>query len=70
MLPDGGPVADALVQTPHGVAQTDEKGYFQIDVAHGDAVKVARSDGGTCELKLPELIVKNDFASIGKVVCR
>jgi hypothetical protein len=70
MLPDGGPVADALVQTPHGVAQTDEKGYFQIDVAHGDPVKIARSDGGACQLKLPELVVKNDFASIGKVVCR
>ena len=70
MLPDGAPVADALVQTPHGVAQTDEKGYFQIDVARGDPIKVARNDGATCQMKLPELVVKNDFASVGKVVCR
>jgi Mat/Ecp fimbriae outer membrane usher protein len=70
MLPDGAPVTGALVETPHGVAQTDDKGYFQIDVAHGDPIKVARSDGEACQVRLPQLALKDDFASVGKVVCR
>jgi hypothetical protein len=66
----GAPIADALVQTAQGVAQTDNSGYFQIDVARGDPITIARTDGPACQVQLPAMIVKNDFASVGKVVCR
>jgi hypothetical protein len=66
----GVPIADAFVQSAQGVAQTDSNGYFQIDVSHGDPVTIASSDGAACQVQLPNMIVKNDFASIGKVVCR
>jgi hypothetical protein len=66
----GAPIADALVQTPQGIAQTDSNGYFQADVSEGDSVTISRSDGGRCRAQLPRAIVRNGFASLGKVVCR
>ena len=66
----GTPIADALVQTAQGIAQTDSNGYFQADVSSGDSLTISRSDRAACQVQLPNVIVKNDFASIGKVVCR
>jgi hypothetical protein len=66
----GAPIADALVQTAQGIGQTDGNGYFQVDVSDGDAVRIASDDGKSCEVQLPKMIVKKDFASIGKVVCK
>jgi len=65
----GAPVADALVQTAKGIAQTDANGYFQLDVRRNDRITIAREDGSSCEMKLGNIAVKNDFASMGKVVC-
>jgi len=65
----GAPIADALVQTRRNVAETDEHGYFQIDLRHGEPVRIARDGGGTCTVRLPELVVRQDFASVGKVSC-
>lgn len=66
----GAPIADALVQTAQGIAQTDRNGYFQVDMSEGDPVMISGSDGAACQVQLPRAVVKNDFASIGKVVCK
>lgn len=66
----GQAIGDALVQTPKGIAQTDANGYFQVDVRRGDAITIAKADGASCHAKVGDVIVRNDFASIGKVVCQ
>ena len=68
--PKGDVISDALVQTPKGVAQTDGNGYFQVDVRRGDAMTFARAEGPSCKARIGDVIVKDDFASIGKVVCQ
>jgi outer membrane usher protein FimD/PapC len=65
----GIPIADALVQTPKGISETDSNGYFQIDVRRGDPITINGAGGQSCVVKLPDIHVKNDFASAGKVVC-
>jgi len=66
----GAPIANSIVQTTEGIAETDGNGYFQADVSEGEPVTIALGDGAACRVQLPRMIVKNDFASIGKVVCR
>lgn len=65
----GIPVADARVQTARGIAQTDANGYFQVDVASRELIDIAKADGAACRISLGDVAVRNDFASIGKVVC-
>lgn len=66
----GEPISDALVETPKGIAQTDGNGYFQVDIRRGDAITIAKADGPACKARVGDVTVKNDFASIGKVVCQ
>ncbi|MFL6732914.1 MAG: TcfC E-set like domain-containing protein [Sphingomicrobium sp.] len=65
---DRAPIANALVQSRKGIAQTDENGYFQVDVGRDDPITIASKDG-PCHVNLGKVAVKNDFASLGKVVC-
>jgi hypothetical protein len=67
---DGSPIVNALVQTEKGVAETDSKGFFQLDVRGGDAVSIARDGASPCQVALPKLTVHNDLASVGKVTCQ
>jgi outer membrane usher protein FimD/PapC len=66
---NGTPISKALVQTARGVAETDANGYFQIDMRRDDPIMIAIAEGPTCRIKLGNIVVKNDFASVGKVVC-
>jgi hypothetical protein len=70
VLPGGAPIANALVETAKGIAQTDSNGYFQVDVRQGDPITVLKGDAPMCQIQLPELRVRNDFASAGKAVCK
>jgi hypothetical protein len=70
ILPGGAPIANALVETAKGIAQTDSNGYFQVDVRQGDPITVLKGDAPMCQIQLPELRVRNDFASAGKAVCK
>jgi hypothetical protein len=65
----GAPIADALVHGAKGISETDSSGYFQLDLRQGDSVTIDRANGQTCQVALPRLVLKNDFASLGKVVC-
>lgn len=66
---EGKPIADAVVQSTKAIGQTDNNGFFQIDVRRGDPISIARSNAPPCHLALGRLIVRNDFVSLGKVVC-
>jgi hypothetical protein len=65
----GAPLADALVETAKGIAQTDGNGYFQLDVRRDDPITIAKGDDARCQIRLGNVVVRNDFASVGKVVC-
>jgi hypothetical protein len=66
---DGSPIANAMVEAPHSIGETDDNGYFQIDAANGDTIAVTR-DGSRCEIRLAGAVPRNDFVSLGKVVCK
>jgi hypothetical protein len=66
---DGTPIANALVQAPHSVGESDENGYFQIDAANGDSLAFTRGSS-RCEVRLAGATPRNDFVSLGKVVCK
>ena len=70
LLPNGLPIADALVETHEGIAQTDAGGYFQVDVRQNDPITISKNQAALCQIRLPALAVKNDFASAGKLVCQ
>lgn len=67
---EGTPIANALVQTAKGVAETDSRGYFQIDARSADPITISKTDGASCVLNFGRVIVKDDFSSVGKVICR
>lgn len=67
---DGTPIANSLVQTAKEIAETNANGYFQIDARSDEAIWIGKPGGGTCALGLGKVVAKNDFASVGKVMCR
>jgi outer membrane usher protein FimD/PapC len=69
VAPDGSPIADAMVQAPRSVGETDKSGYFQIDAANGDSVAFTRGSS-RCEIRLEGAAARNDFVSLGKVICK
>jgi len=66
----GTPLANALVQAEKSVSETDENGYFQIDMRRNDQITIGAAEEAPCKVILGNVIVKNDFASLGKVTCQ
>jgi hypothetical protein len=64
------PIANGLVRSGRSVSETDANGYFQIDVTRGQPIKVGAGVGASCNVPFATLKVQNDYASIGKVVCK
>lgn len=64
------PIANALVRSGRSVSETDANGYFQIDVTRGQPIRVGAGAGATCNVAFATLKTQNDYASIGKVVCK
>lgn len=70
VLEDGTPIANALVQTAKDIAETNANGFFQIDARSDEPISISRAGSASCVLKLGKIIAKNDFSSVGKVMCR
>jgi hypothetical protein len=70
LRPDGRPVANAAVQSPSGIGETDDHGYFQIDVAAGDTLSFDSAAAGTCQAAVGTPKTRKDLVALGKVVCR
>ena len=68
--PAGAPIVNALVESGKGVAETDANGYFQIDMRRDDQIRIARNGAAACLVRLPDVTVRDDYASVGKVVCQ
>jgi hypothetical protein len=67
---DGLPVAGAMVQSQRGIGETDEHGYFQIDVAGADTLSFTRGTLPPCHAMVAAESRDTDLVSLGKVVCR
>jgi hypothetical protein len=59
-----------MIQSRHGVGESDGNGYFQVDVGEGEPIRFTDASGGSCEVSLASVKPVNDFASVGRVVCR
>jgi hypothetical protein len=70
LRPDGRPVANASVQSQRGIGESDEHGYFQIDVAAGDMLSFDPGGGGSCHAPVSATQAREDFVPLGKVICR
>jgi len=64
----GNPIANALVRSGRGMSETDSNGYFQLDVTRNDSITVGES--ARCKTQLANLAIKNDYAALGKVLCK
>jgi Mat/Ecp fimbriae outer membrane usher protein len=66
---DGKPVAMASVESMGSVAETDDDGPVQIEVAAGANITAERDDGSVCIAKAPPLNDKAVFVDVGVLVC-
>lgn len=64
------PVADALVTSKRSVGQSDANGYFQVEVSANETLSFAANDNRSCSATLGALDVRDDFAAVGKVICK
>ena len=67
---EGTRLSNALVKSPRGIAETDGEGYFQVDARQGDVITISKGDAPPCSTRLGQVLVKDSFASVGKVTCQ
>lgn len=67
---DGSPVSNAIVTSPQGIGQSDANGYFQVDAGPKDSLSFADKNGQLCQISLFALKPRNNFVSLGRVICR
>jgi Mat/Ecp fimbriae outer membrane usher protein len=67
---DGRPLANAEIHSGRGIGETDDKGYFQMDVESGDMLSFATQEKGSCSVRIAGTKPGSDFLSLGKVICR
>jgi hypothetical protein len=65
----GLPMSGASISGEHGVAESDEEGYFQIELGTGDTLSAAVG-GKTCALPKPNAEPTKGYFKWGDVVCR
>lgn len=68
--PDGRPVANAMVQSERGIGETNDEGYFQVDVAGGDRLSFTSGVSGACEARIATVKGEEDLVPLGKVICQ
>lgn len=67
---DGSPVADSKIASKRGLGQSDARGFFQIEVTENDLLSFTGGKDASCHVSLGAVEPRNDYASLGKVVCR
>ena len=70
VLPDGRPLANAMVQSERGIGETNDEGYFQVDVAGGDTPSFTNRESGSCQASIGNGREGRDLVALGKVTCR
>lgn len=66
---DGSPLAHADVSGSHGIARTDEGGYFQIETKRDDQLRLSNK-GSSCAIAVGAAQPINGFVSAGDQMCR
>ena len=66
---DGQPIGGAEISGPHGVAETDEDGYFQIDLGASEKLEV-KGVAIACQFSAPSDVPQSGYVKLGDVVCR
>lgn len=67
--PDGRPIAGAAMTSKGVWSQTDDEGYFQLEIPEGEIVHVTLRDGATFAIELPPVSAGKMLADIGQMVC-
>lgn len=67
---DGVPITAARVETAHGLGETDEHGFFQVDVADGDELRFSRGLALLCRASLTNPQPERGYVAAGKVTCK
>jgi len=71
LLPDGTPIRHGKFVNVEGFGATDADGWFQVEVAHREALQVRLSSGEYCELIQPAEDPQDDnLAVVDALVCR
>jgi outer membrane usher protein FimD/PapC len=68
--PVGRPIASADISGPHGIARTDEQGFFQIEAARQDRLTLVGRTGTKCTLGISGAASRDGYISAGDVICR
>ena len=68
--PDGTPIANASIVARRAVGQTDAEGFFEVDAATGDVLEFGNGENGPCRVPLASLATEDDYARLGRVICR
>jgi len=69
LAPDGTPVQGASI-TGKGIwSETDDDGYFQIEVPEGAELSVALQDGSSFAMTLPAGEAYGGIARVGSIIC-
>jgi hypothetical protein len=69
VLRDGTPMSGAQIGETQAISQSDDKGFFQIDVAPGATLPVIGSDGRSCAITVPTIPATHAFAKVGALTC-
>lgn len=67
---DGEPLANAGISGSHGVARTDEAGYFQIETGRNEQLRVTRGTEPNCTISIASARPAEGFVSAGDQICR
>jgi hypothetical protein len=67
---DGVPIAGAIVRSDRGIGETDEHGFFQVDIAGTDTLSFAKGQSAPCHAAVTATTHDEDLLSLGKVICR
>lgn len=66
---DGTPVANARVEGVVGIGETDDRGYFQVEVNGNRTLTLKRDGQPDCILRLAGIKAEKDYARAGTLRC-
>jgi hypothetical protein len=67
---DGKPLVRTEISGGHGLGQSDENGYFQIETSNGDELKFSGGGGSPCMIAVGQARPDNGYFRAGDVLCR
>lgn len=70
VMPDGRPARNAIIRNGPAIAQTDDQGYFQMEIAQQARLDVILSDSRRCEAEVVAPAGAGEFAALETVICR